>query len=170
MLPPVIVGLGNADDFLSDLSPAPLDVESPPPRLLVAAFRVVFAIRKSKDHGRAAAWELAQETVDAIGDTDAASAAIVLDASTVRNPCLRRRAKRLANALVNEISVMSSITAGRDITVLGVVIHDPDDREVVSRRLREFAEHPVRTGDKIVLSAASLRSSSIRTLLSEMLL
>ncbi|MFB8893200.1 MULTISPECIES: hypothetical protein [Microbacterium] len=72
-----------------------------------------------------------------------------------------------ASELIDRASVHSSNSLGRDLTAIGVVLDDEQDRRIAARRVAEHLSGRSNLGDGTVVTAHDLRRSTLRDLILE---
>ncbi|MDQ1216132.1 MULTISPECIES: hypothetical protein [Microbacterium] len=72
-----------------------------------------------------------------------------------------------ASELIDHASVHSSNSLGRDLTAVGIVLDDEQDRALVARRIAEHLSGRSNLGDGTVVTAHDLRRSTLRDLILE---
>lgn len=162
MLRPLVLGFGDAHEFLAGLKPHEQAAADLPPRLLVGAFLFGQGPASGPDIAERCVEELRAHRVDAL--------CVVIDAVDASSPFLQTRARRFAASVVRAIDIMSPLELGRDVLVFAIHAATEAQRDVIAPRIAELAERPIQFGDTVVLSARRLERTSIRATLQEDLL
>jgi hypothetical protein len=75
--------------------------------------------------------------------------------------------RAFASELIDHASVHSSNSLGRDLTAVGIVLDDDQDRALVARRIAEHLSGRSNLGDGTVVTARDLRRVTLRELILE---